>query len=439
MSDAKATNARASAARLLDQVVSGRRSLNEVLKIGLQNIADGRERALVQELAYGTLRWYYQLDALLQCLLNKPLKKRDSDLRCLVLSGLYQLARMALPSHVAINETVQAARVLDKAWATGLVNAVLRGYQRRKPQLEADIGDSAAALYAHPGWLIERLVQDWPDDWETILWAGNQRPPLSLRVNQQQTTRPDYLALLQREGIKAAPLAHTLHGIKLEVPVPVDALPGFDTGLVSVQDAAAQLTAGLLELAPGLHVLDACAAPGGKTAHILETEPGLASVTAIDIDERRLRLVEDNLARLGLAARVLHADAAEPASWCDGESYERILLDVPCSATGVIRRHPDIKLLRRPADISSLVSRQAQLLSAMWPLLPAGGMLLYTTCSVLADENERQTARFLEDHPDAVEQKIAVSWGRPCACGRQILPGEDDMDGFYFACMRKQL
>ncbi len=438
MAESESMNARASAARLLDQVISGRRSLNDVLATGLQNIADGRERALVQELAYGTLRWYYQLDAMLQCLLNKPLKKRDSDLRCLLLAGLYQLARMALPSHVAVNETVQAARALDKAWATGLVNAVLRGYQRRMAQLETDLGDSPEALYAHPGWLIERLKQDWPDDWEAILQAGNQRPPLSLRVNQQQTTRADYLALLQREGIQATPLAHTLHGIKLEVPVPVNALPGFGAGLVSVQDAAAQQAAGLLELAPGLKVLDACAAPGGKTAHILETEPALASVTAVDVDERRQHLINDNLARLGLVARVLHANAAEPDSWCDGLNYDRILLDVPCSATGVIRRHPDIKLLRRPADIGSLVSRQAQLLRAMWPLLPAGGMLLYTTCSVLADENERQIGGFLEVHSDAVEQKIAASWGRPCTQGRQILPGEDDMDGFYFACMRKQ-
>jgi 16S rRNA (cytosine967-C5)-methyltransferase len=439
VAESETINTRASAARVLDQVVSGRRSLNDVLTPSLRNIADGRKRALIQELVYGTLRWYYQLDAMLQCLLNRPLKKRDSDLRCLLLSGLYQLTRMALPSHVAVNETVQAARILDKSWATGLVNAVLRGYQRNRVQLEADIGDSPEALYAHPGWLIERFKHDWPDDWEAILQAGNQRPPLSLRVNRQQTTREDYLALLQHEGIGATPLVHTQHGIKVEVPVPVNALPGFDDGVVSVQDAAAQQAAGLLELAPRLHVLDACAAPGGKTAHILETEPGLASMTAVDVDERRLRLVEDNLARLGMTARVLHADAAEPDSWCGGHSYDRILLDVPCSATGVIRRHPDIKLLRRPADIGSLVSRQAQLLSAMWSLLPAGGMLLYTTCSVLADENERQIGVFLEDNPDAVEQEIAASWGRPCTNGRQILPGDDDMDGFYFACMRKRL
>jgi 16S rRNA (cytosine967-C5)-methyltransferase len=439
VSDSKATNARACAARVLDRVISGRHSLNDVLAPGLQNIADGQKRALVQELVYGSLRWYYQLDAILQCLLNKPLKKRDSDLRCLLLSGLYQLSRMALPSRVAVNETVQAARELDKAWATGLVNAVLRGYQRDTAQIEAVIGDTPAALHAHPGWLIEQLENDWPDDWEAVLRAANQRPPLSLRVNRQQGSREDYLALLQRAGIEARVLTHTRDGIRLEAPVPVSALPGFDAGLVSVQDAAAQLTAGLLELAPGQHVLDACAAPGGKTAHILETEPGLASLTAIDIDERRLRLVEENLARLGLAARLLHADAAEPAGWCSGHSYDRILLDVPCSATGVIRRHPDIKLLRRPADIGPLVSRQARLLTALWPLLPAGGMLLYTTCSVLADENERQIGGFLEDHPDAIEHKITASWGRPCAHGRQILPGEADMDGFYFACMRKQL
>ena len=430
-------NARGHAARILARVITDGCSLTEVLVPGLNAVADPRQRALVQELVYGTLRWYFRLNAVLDRLLKKPPKQRDSDIRSLLLSGLYQLSRMDIPSRVAVNETVQATRELNKEWAAGLVNAVLRAYQRQAERLEADVEDLSEARYAHPGWLIDRLQKDWPDDRELILQTGNQRPPFCLRVNRLQTRRSDYLELLQQHGINAKALSQTVQGIMLESPVAVDALPGFGAGLVSVQDGAAQQAAGLLDLMPGQRVLDACAAPGGKTAHILETESGLESLTAIDINERRVRLIKDNLARLGLAAVVGQGDATDPHAWWDGRCFDRILLDVPCSATGVIRRHPDIKLLRRPEDISSLVLRQAQMLRAMWPLLAAGGMLLYTTCSVLAEENERQIKRFLSEQRDAEEKRIDVSWGRSGTHGRQILPGEDEMDGFYFACLGK--
>ena len=430
-------NTRATAARVVERVVAGRRSLDAALADGLTGLADARDRALVQELAYGTLRWYFQLDAVLGALLNKPLKARDSDLRCLLLSGLYQLRHMSVPAHAAISESVQAARDLDKAWATGLVNAVLRNCQRRQAALESVIAASDSALYAHPGWLVKRVRSDWPDDWQAILQAGNQRPPFVLRVNRRQYTRADYLALLRERGMEAQPLAHASHGIRLTSPLPVDALPGFSGGAVSVQDGAAQLAAELLDLAPGQRVLDACAAPGGKTAHILESEPALAGLTAVDIDTRRVQRIHDNLDRLGLSAQVLTGDAAEPRQWWDGRCYDRILLDAPCSASGVIRRHPDIKLLRRPKDITALASRQAALLEAMWPLLSAGGMLLYTTCSILAEENDHQVERFLSEHANAECLTADVPWGRPGIHGRQLLPGDDDMDGFYFACMRK--
>lgn len=400
-------------------------------------VADPRQRALVQELVYGTLRWYYRLQAVLDRLLKRPLRQRDGDLYCLLLSGLYQLSRLEVPSHVAVNETVQATRELKKEWASGLVNAVLRGYQREAARLDAVAEQSREARYAHPGWLIDELQTDWPADWEDILDAGNQRPPLSLRVNQRQIGRDDYLVLLLQSGIKARAMRYAPHGIVVESPVPVEALPGFAEGRVSVQDGAAQQATGLLNLAVGQRVLDACAAPGGKTTHILEAEPGLESLTAVEIDPGRVRRIEENLSRLGLTARVIQGDAANPEAWWDGRCFDRILLDVPCTATGVIRRHPDIKLLRRHQDITALVMRQAQLLQTMWPLLAAGGMLLYTTCSVLAEENDGQIERFLSVHTNAEATTIEVAWGRSCTHGRQILPGEEDMDGFYFACMRK--
>lgn len=430
-------NERGRAAGIIARVVMEGRSLSDALPAGLRGVRDPRQRALVQELAFGTLRWYYRLDALLERLLNKPLKQRDADVRCLLLAGLYQLTRMAVPAHAAVSETVQAARALHKPWASGLVNAVLRNYQRQAAELERVVAASPAALHAHPAWLVDQLRTDWPQDWEAILRAGNQRPPFSLRVNRRLVAREDYLELLGRHEISARALAFASHGIALDAPRPVDALPGFDTGQVSVQDGAAQQAAGLLDLSAGQRVLDACAAPGGKTAHILESEPELSSLTAIDISENRVRLIEENLSRLGLSACVMQADAAHPAAWWDGQAFDRILLDVPCSATGVIRRHPDIKLLRRPEDIRALAVRQAQLLHAMWPLLSAGGMLLYTTCSVLAEENERQIERFLSAHPAAGTVASNVTWGRSLTHGRQILPGEHDMDGFYFACMRK--
>ena len=430
-------DARASAARVLVQVVEYGRSLADALPAGLQSVADTRQRALVQELSYGTLRWYYRLDALLGQLLGKPLKQRDADLRCLLLAGLYQLDKLAMPQRVAVHETVQASRSLDKRWASGLVNAVLRNYQRRSAELELEIATSDAAKYAHPGWLVERLGSDWPADWQAILAANNARPPLCLRVNRQRMTRRDYLDLLAAESLDAVPLPASPDAIRLIKPLPAEALPGFADGAVSIQDAGAQLAAGLLDLAPGQRVLDACAAPGGKTAHILESEPELAALTAIDIDARRLARVDENLSRLGLRARLLQGDAGEPDQWWDAVAYDRILLDVPCSATGVIRRHPDIKLLRKPDDVASLARRQAKLLDAVWPLLTPGGMLLYCTCSVLAEENSAQIGHFIEMQPGAVELPITADWGRACRYGRQVLPGEHEMDGFYFACLSK--
>jgi 16S rRNA (cytosine967-C5)-methyltransferase len=429
--------ARSRAARILSQVIDDGKSLSEVLPTALASVTEPRERALVQELSYGTLRWYFRLRALLDPLLKRPLKRRDRALYCLMLSGLYQLSYMGVPSHAAVNETVKAAHDLGKAWASGLVNAILRSYLRDKSRLDVAVTRSGESRYAHPAWFIDRLMQDWPEDWERILDVGNQRPPLSLRVNQRQLGRDAYLNQLRQEGIIGRAMRHAPFGVIADTPVPVEALPGFAQGRVSVQDGGAQQAAVLLRLAAGQRVLDACAAPGGKTAHILETEPGLDSLTAVEISHVRVRRIEENLARLGLACRIVHGDAADPKDWWDGYRFDRILLDVPCTASGVIRRHPDIKLLRRSQDVEALASRQAQLLQAMWSLLSDGGMLLYTTCSVLREENDGQIARFLAFHPDAEAAAIDVAWGVSCVHGRQILPGDEDMDGFYFACVNK--
>jgi len=430
-------DARACAARVLSHVITDGRSLSEALPAAVQAITDVRQRALVQELSYGTLRWYYRLDAMLQRLLKKPLKQRDADVRCVLLLGLYQLDQLAMPQRVAVNETVQATEALNKQWASGLVNAVLRNFQRQSIQLQQAVDAEPVARFAHPAWLVERLQFDWPDDWESILAANNARPPFSLRVNRQRMTRAEYLETLAGLSLGAQPLACVETGLRLERPVSVDSLPGFAEGYISVQDGAAQLAAGLLDLQPGQRVLDACAAPGGKTAHILEAEPALAELTAVDIEAHRLVRIRENLSRLSLGANLVHGDASETADWWDGQNYDRILLDVPCSATGVIRRHPDIKLLRREEDIAALVTVQMKLLHAMWPLLSSGSMLLYCTCSVLADENSNQIGRFLEVRTDAAELPIAAEWGHACRYGRQIFPGENEMDGFYFACLTR--
>ncbi len=419
--------------RVLDQG----ESLGSLLGPGLAGLDDPRQRALAQELAFGTLRWSYRLEALLARLLRKPLKKKDRDLHALLLVGLYQLLMLEMPAHAAVSETVEVARQLGKDWAAGMVNGVLRNAQRQAPALLKAVEDTATARWSHPDWWIERLQQDWPDNWQRILEAGNQRPPMMLRVNRLQAERDDYLLQLQAAGIAAQPLPFPESAIRLEQPVAVDSLPGFRAGRVSVQDGAAQLCVSLLDLQAGQRVLDACAAPGGKTGHILETASQLDCLLAIDVDEHRLHKVRENLQRLQLDADLLAVDAGDPQSWWEGKPFDRILLDAPCSASGVVRRHPDIKRLRRPADVRSLSQQQQRLLEALWPLLASGGMLLYVSCSVFRQENSDNLQIFLDRHADASELPLQAEWGKVLPVGRQLLPGEHDMDGFYFACLTK--
>jgi 16S rRNA (cytosine967-C5)-methyltransferase len=434
---AKAAQAtpRLSAVSVLTRVSTEGQSLSSLLPHAFHNLPPER-RALAQELCYGTLRWWHRLDALLGKLMDKPLRNKDADLHCLLLCGLYQLAHMEIPPHAAVSETVAITAALNKGWAKGLVNAVLRRYQREQETLEQQLASNLEASYAHPQWLISALQQAWPQQWQAILNANNERPPMTLRNARNHQSREAYLEELQAAGIEAEAHLYAPDALTLTRPQDVESLPGFTAGRASVQDAAAQLAANLLGHQPGMRVLDACAAPGGKTGHILEICRDI-TLFALDIDDKRLQRVSDNLNRLQLGATLISGDAAHPDTWWDGQPFDRILLDAPCSATGVIRRHPDIKLLREAEDIGNLALVQALILDAMWPLLKPGGMLVYATCSVLPQENSLQLEQFLARRDDAQERKISADWGVATTVGRQILPNRDGMDGFYYACIEK--
>jgi len=431
-------NARATAAIALTEVFVAGHSLSKVIPATLVNAKVTQEKGLVQELCYGVLRWFPRLEWIVDQLLERPLKTRDRDVLNLLLVGVYQLLFLRIPQHAVVNETVAAAKDLGKPWARHMINAVLRTLLRDRERLLTEMEHNEEALTAHPGWLLELLKESWPADWQQIIEANNQRPPMCLRVNRQLLERDAYLQVLTKNGIEARITPFATEGVELDKPVDVTLLPGFAAGQVSVQDAAAQLAAHMLDVQAGLYILDACAAPGGKTAHILELQHNLRELVAVDIDQSRLQRIAENLQRLDLHARLLCADIAMPETWWDGELFDRILLDAPCSATGVIRRHPDIKRLRRRQDIHMLVDLQTRILNALWPLLKREGMLLYVTCSVLPEENEEQISSFLMQHDDAVENRIAAPWGRAVKVGRQILPGEHNMDGFYFASLVKR-
>jgi 16S rRNA (cytosine967-C5)-methyltransferase len=428
-------NVRAVAARLLGQVLDPGQSLARVLPPALARVAP-RDRGLLQELSYGVCRWQPTLQALLDRLLERPIDPREPVVRALLLTGLYQLHYLRIPEHAAVAETVAAARQLRKSWAVGLVNAVLRSFLRRRTELLAMLEMDREAHTAHPRWLLDALERDWPDDWPAIVAANNTRPPLTLRVDARRFSREDYRLRLADAGWTAEPAAAAA-ALTLAESVEPTLLPGFASGWISVQDAAAQWAAPLLDLHPALRVLDACAAPGGKTGHLLESAPDL-DLTALDRDATRLERVRETLTRLQANARLVVGDAAHPAAWWDGVPYDRILVDAPCSATGVIRRHPDIKLLRRERDIAALAEAQQTMLNNLWSLLRPDGRLVYATCSVLRQENEKVVATFLTAHPDARESPITADWGRALSRGRQILPGEAGMDGFYYAVLVKR-
>jgi len=429
-------NPRLLAAQALTSVLCHKGSLASSLPRALEAAEHG-DRALIQQLCYGTCRHFPQLELIADQLLHKPMKPQDQDIYALILMGLYQIKAMRTPDYAAVDATVQAAKASGKRWADKLINGVLRSYIRGGAELAEVLNEHDAYRYNHPEWLVSKLSHHWPDDWQKIIAANDPQGPLTLRVNTRKISRIDYLVSL----VDAGHAAHACHisevGVQLTQATDVTQLPGFAEGWFSVQDEAPQLSAPLLQLEAGQRVLDACAAPGGKTCHLLEAED--VNVLAVELEQRRIGRMQENLQRMGLAAQIICADASEPDQWWDGQAFDRILLDAPCSATGVIRRNPDIKMLRTSEDILELVQLQLKLLNNLWPLLKPGGYLLYATCSVLRQENDRLVARFLKQQKQAQHCVIEADWGIKMEVGRQLLPDPTSHDGFYYAKLYKPL
>ena len=435
-----AKDVRAQAAKTLAQVFQHNLSLSALLPEAVERVSP-QDRGLLQELCYGSLRWFPRLNSYLKLLLDKPLKAKDSDIQALLLLGLYQLQYTRIPDHAAIGATVEAAKKLKKHWAAGLINGLLRRYQRERDNLDQELSQDPVFNSAHPKWLTKAIDAHWPRQRDQIIDANNGHPPFSLRVNPAIIDRPQALTALEAQELTAHNTPFSDCGITLTKATDVERLPLFAEGGLSVQDEAAQLAAGLLELAPGQRVLDACCAPGGKTGHILETQPQLAQLVALDTDPKRLTRVEENLARLQFQQptppQLVCGDATQPEPWWDGQAFDRILVDAPCSGTGVIRRHPDIKLLRKPADIDKLAQLQQQILTALWGLLKPGGVLVYATCSIMPRENTQVIEQFVSAQADAHCEPLDVDWGLAQPCGRQLLPSTSGHDGFYYAKLRK--
>ncbi|GAA0818287.1 16S rRNA (cytosine(967)-C(5))-methyltransferase RsmB [Colwellia asteriadis] len=430
-------NIRALAAKCCYAVIDQGRSLNDELP-KQQDKLIGKDKGLLQEICYGVLRYLPELENDVRGLMQKPLTGKQRVFHFLLLVGVYQIKYMRIPDHAAVSETVAATKVLKNNHMKALVNAVLRNFVRARDESaeQVETQQPDPIKFNHPGWFIKKLQAGYPEQWQNILTANQQRPPMWLRVNAQHHTSESYQALLAQADIDIAAIDPLSQAITLTKAIDVNKLPGFEQGWVSIQDAAAQQAARLLDCQPGDNVLDCCAAPGGKTCHILEQTPDIKAMTAIDIEASRLTRVEDNLARLNLSAQVIAADAAK-TDWWSGELFDRILLDAPCSGTGVIRRHPDIKWLRKASDIDNLVLLQQQILANIWSLLKPGGTLLYATCSVLPQENAEQIKQFVAQTADAKLVSISEPQASAENIGWQILPDEKNMDGFYYAKLVK--
>ena len=451
------TDPRRAAWNALNAVLLENRSLDRALEQHVDQVLEPQRRGMAKALCFETLRWRWRLEGYRQQLLDRPLKRRDADIGVLMLLGLVQLEQMGMAEHAVLNETVALAADRRRPWARGLVNAILRRFLRERDVLTPKVMADETARYSYPAWLLDRLKSDWPEHWASLAEAGNQHAPMTLRVNRRRISREQMLSRLAEQSIAASP-GLAPWAIHLDQPLPVEQLPGFVEGLLSVQDESAQWAAEWLAPTDGMRVLDACAAPGGKTAALLEQAD--LELLAIDNQPRRLALVASGLERLGLptagtgsSLTTLCADAAEPDQWFEGRPFDRILLDAPCSATGVIRRHPDIKSLRRDSDIAQLAEVQAAILRALWPLLATGGRLLYATCSLCRQENHQQIERFLADTPDAALSPLAPpthaiveSHGVQCLPGpvaREPVTPESSAevagygDGFFYALLEK--
>jgi 16S rRNA (cytosine967-C5)-methyltransferase len=430
------TSVRVAAARAIRAVRFEGVSLKSALPPALALFDDARDRALCEAICFEACRWVLRYERWLVRLMPRPLPVSLRDLHALLLAGFAQLDALGLADYAAISSTAEAARSLKHPRHVGLVNAVLRRFTRERVALRDALNDDALAQHAHPRWLVERLQRDWGAEAENVLRENNLAAPMWLRVNRMRGDAAAYRAELMQAGIEAQIAPFAPDALCLSERLAPTTLPGWNAGAVSIQDLSAQLCAEAVATAPRMRVLDACAAPGGKTAHLLERAGGQLDLVALDVDPRRLQRVQDNLARLGLSAQLCVADAADPAAW-DGRPFDRILLDAPCSGTGVIRRQPDIKLHRRATDLDPLMALQARLLDALWPMLAVGGRLVYATCSVLKDENERQIDAFLARTPNARPVALAAHFGRRSGAGAQRFPGEDGGDGFFHAVLER--
>ncbi len=437
-----AASARSLAAHAVARILREGVTLDAALQAAFAG-ADPKLRPSVRSLSYGAVRGYFRHEAILGRLLSTPVRSLDHLVRALLSVALYELEDARTPEYAVVDAAVETAKATDAVKAAGLINAVLRRYLRERGAIDAEIARRPATRHAAPVWLADRLRADWPVRWTQLLAAGDTQAPMWLRVNSRGGSAQDYLAELHSAGLGARLEERVPQAVVLDTPCDVHELPGFAEGLVSVQDLGAQCVAFPLALSAGQRVLDACAAPGGKTALMAEREPALGRLLAVDVDPQRLLRVKENLARAGLRAELVCGDASTPASWWDGTPFDRILLDAPCSALGVIRRHPDIRLRKSPAEIDKLPALQAHLLRSAWGMLAPGGRLVYVTCTVTRSENRDGIAEFLGTTPDAaiVPAEQWAGWpgfGEPDGFGRQILPGEAGADGFYYAVLVKQ-
>ncbi len=419
------------AAEAVQQVQNGR-NLNEVfLELWTRHPQlNPQQKAQTQHLSYGTLRFYYSLQSFLNSLIDKPV--RDENVAGLLLVALYQLHYDQAPAYTVVNQAVIAVVRMKKIWAKGLVNGVLRNFTRQQSDLTKALEQEQTTTYNYPEWWISKVKQQYPECWQQILHFGNQHPPMTLRVNQNQLSGLQYQQKLQTADIPSQLIDKQT--LLLEQAIHVAELPGFNQGEVSVQDYAAQMTARCLDVQSGMRVLDACAAPGGKTCHILESAK--VEMWALDISEQRLERVKSNLQRLNLAAHVRQANVLQTVTWWDGQFFDRILLDAPCSASGVVRRHVDIKWLRREIDIASFASQQQLMLQALWPLLKPGGKLLYVTCSIFNEENALQINNFLQTHDDALHLPLLNLPNNLQIQQGQIIPNQY-YDGLFYALLQK--
>ncbi len=434
------TQVRAISAKVVYLVAIKKQSLSTAFPLETQALSP-KDRAFAQELCYGTLRFYFRLKAITKLLLHSPLKTNDLDVECLLLVGVYQILFTRVPEYAAVSETVSATKDLGKIWAKALLNKILRRVITEKETLLSQTEKNEEAHFSHPQWIINLLKKTYPEKWVDILNANNAPAPLYLRINSQKIARDEYLALLEEKNIQAEALSTLDQAIKLKEPIPVSLLPGFKEGFCSVQDASGQRVEKLLDVHKKHRVLDACAAPGSKACHILETHPDINHFAAIDSDSDRLLLVKENLTRLEIRHEHIHmilADASHVKEWWDGTPFDRILVDAPCSSTGVIRRHPDIKLLRQPSDIAKLAQQQQHLLKALWPLLAKNGLLLYTTCSILPEENQTQIQHFIQQQKDATPVPLSIPEAAiSTKYGTQCLPQKEGPDGFFYALIKK--